>query len=80
MWRSKGVHRLEANADKFEKHAGVSTLNSPAQASVPAARAVGKLVGELEHRSARLADKIAGRAASTHRVNPFLKARARKAA
>lgn len=76
----KGVAQLAANAGKFEKSTGVSALNSLAHATVPAAEVASKLASRIEFRSNQLADKLAGKAASTQRPTAFRKARARKAA
>ena len=57
----KGVQQVAANASRFEKTLGVTTLNSLAVAAVPAAQAVTKVAAKLEAQSATLADKIAGK-------------------
>ena len=57
----KGVAQVAANASRFEKALGVTTLNTLAVAAVPAAQAVTKVAAKLEAQSGALADKIAGK-------------------
>ena len=57
----KGVVQVSANAGRFEKSTGVTTLSSLATAAVPAAQAVTKVVAKIEARSSELASKLAGK-------------------
>ncbi|QTN28124.1 hypothetical protein HZ993_23275 [Rhodoferax sp. AJA081-3] len=57
----KGVVQVSANAGRFEKSTGVTTLSSLATAAVPAAQAVTKVVAKIEARSSELATKLAGK-------------------
>ena len=59
----KGVVQVSANAGRFEKSTGVTTLSSLATAAVPAAQAVTKVVAKIEAKSSELATKIAGKPA-----------------
>ncbi len=59
----KGVQKVAANASAFEKRTGVSTLNSLAKATVPAATVVSSLAGKLEQRSSSLANTVGGKKA-----------------
>nr|WP_295784583.1 hypothetical protein [Rhodoferax sp.] len=59
----KGVVQVSANAGRFEKSTGVTTLSSLATAAVPAAQAVIKVVAKIEAKSSELATKIAGKPA-----------------
>ena len=59
----KGVVQVSANAGRFEKSTGVTTLSSLATAAVPAAQAVTKVVAKIEARSSELATKLAGKPA-----------------
>jgi len=81
----KGLQQVAANAATFQEKTGVSTLNTVAQAVVPAAVMVRDLAGKVEQQSALLVQKIAGNDAQVadapvKRETPFKKARARKAA
>ncbi len=82
----QGVARAAANAGKFEKATGVSTLNTLALAAVPAAEAVSKVAAQIEQKSSLLADRIAGKrpvsakAAAVKRTVKAKAARVRKAA
>lgn len=60
----KGVQQVAANASAFEKRTGVSTLNSLAKATVPAATVVSSLAGKLEQRSSSLANTVGGKKAT----------------
>lgn len=57
----KGVVQVSANAGRFEKSTGVTTLSSLATAAVPAAQAVTKVVAKIEAKSNELATKLAGK-------------------
>jgi hypothetical protein len=57
----KGVVQVSANAGRFEKSTGVTTLSSLATAAVPAAKAVTKVVAKIEAKSGELATKLAGK-------------------
>jgi hypothetical protein len=57
----KGVEQVAANASRFEKAMGVSTLNTIADAAVPAAQVVTKAAAKLEAQSGVLVRKIAGK-------------------
>jgi hypothetical protein len=57
----KGVEQVAANASRFEKAMGVSTLNTIADAAVPAAQVVTKAAAKLEAQSGVLVNKIAGK-------------------
>ena len=56
----KGVVQVAANASRFQKSTGVTTLSSLAVATLPAAQAVVKVAAKLEVQSGVLAKKIAG--------------------
>jgi hypothetical protein len=56
----KGVLQVAANANRFEKATGVSTLNTLAVAAVPAALAIVGVVSKIEAQSSALANKVAG--------------------
>jgi hypothetical protein len=55
-----GVDRVAANASRFEEKTGVTALNTLAQATLPGAVALCSLATKIEHKSAVLANKIAG--------------------
>ncbi|MES2582660.1 MAG: hypothetical protein V4627_08080 [Pseudomonadota bacterium] len=57
----KGVVQVSANAGRFEKSTGVTTLSSLATAAVPAAQAVTKVAAKIEAKSGELASKLAGK-------------------
>ena len=57
----KGVEQVSANASRFEKSTGVTTLSSLATAAVPAAQAVTKVAAKIEAKSGELATKLAGK-------------------
>lgn len=81
----RGVAQVAANAHKFEEKTGVTALNLLAQAAVPAAVAVTNLAGQIEQKSALLANRVAGSTgkaavAGVKRKPAAKKARARKAA
>ena len=80
----KGVQQVAANAARFQKSTGVTTLNQLAVVAVPAAQAVGKVAVKLEKQSDQLVNTLAGKTAqvkvaSVKRATPFKKARAAKA-
>ena len=82
---AKGVQQAAANASRFEKKTGFTTLHTVASAAVPAVDAIQKIANKLEAQSGQLVNRIAGTAAkvkvaAVKRVTPFKKARARKAA
>ncbi len=78
----KGVVQVSANAGRFEKSTGVTTLSSLATAAVPAAQAVTKVVAKIEARSSKLASKLAGKPvrAKAAKVAKAVKAAPAKAA
>ena len=81
----KGVQQVAANAARFQKSTGVTTLNKLAVVAVPAAQAVSKVAGKIEQQSDQLVNTVAGKTAkvkvaSVKRDTPFKKARAAKAA
>ena len=57
----KVVVQVSANAGRFEKSTGVTTLSSLATAAVPAAQAVNKVAAKIEAKSSELARKLAGK-------------------
>jgi hypothetical protein len=59
----KGVVQVSANAGRFEKSTGMTTLSSLATAAVPAAKAVTKVVAKIEAKSSELATRLAGKPA-----------------
>ena len=61
----QGLKQVAANASRFEKATGVTTLNTLAVAAVPAAQAVVAVAAKLEERSSALSKKIAGSNANT---------------
>ena len=82
----KGVAQAAANASKFEKATGVTTLHTIALAAVPAAEAVSKVAAKIEEKSSLLAKRVAGKGTVAHKVAAVKRtvkakvARARKAA
>ncbi len=81
----KSVEQVAANASRFEKATGVTSLNTFAMAAVPAAQAVSKVAARIEAQSVALARKIAGtqakvKVAAVKRTVAKKVARARKAA
>lgn len=66
----KSVVQVAANAGRFEKSTGVTTLTTLATAAVPAAQAVTKVVAKIEAQSGVLASKIAGKPAKVKAVAP----------
>lgn len=56
----KRVQQVAANASRFEKATGMTTLNTLAVAAVPAAQAVVGLVSKIEAQSGALASRVAG--------------------
>jgi len=75
----KGVAQVAANVSLFEEKTGVTTLNTLAQAAVPAAQTVSKVFGEIEKKSAALAQRAAGAKAKPAKRATARKPRARKA-
>lgn len=57
----KSVMQVAANAGRFEKSTGVTTLSALATAAVPAAQTVIKVAAKIEAQSGVLASKIAGK-------------------
>jgi hypothetical protein len=57
---TKGVQQAAANASAFEKATSISALSKLAEATIPAAEAVSKVVGRLESRSSAFAVYAAG--------------------
>ena len=82
----KGVAQAAANASRFEKATGVTTLHTIALAAVPAAQAVTKVAAKIEQQSSLLAQRVAGKtpvaakAAAVKRTVKAKAARVRKAA
>lgn len=81
----KGLEQVAANANRFEKSTGLTTLNTIAVAAVPAAVAVSNVAAKLEAQSDALVSKIAGskvkaKAATAKRAVAKKVARVRKAA
>jgi hypothetical protein len=82
----KGVAQAAANASRFEKATGVTTLHTIALAAVPAAQAVTKVAAKIEQQSSLLAQRVAGKtpvaakAAAVKRSVKAKAARVRKAA
>ena len=56
----KGVTQVAANAGRFEKATGVTTLKTLAEAAGPAAQAATKVAAKLEAKSGELVNVIAG--------------------
>lgn len=56
----KGLEQVAANASRFEKSTGLSTLNTIAVAAVPAALAVSSVAAKVEARSGALVTRLAG--------------------
>ena len=78
-----GVERVAANAGRFEEKTGVTTLNTLAKATAPSALVLSKLAGQIEHKSAQLASKIAAddvATASVKRTSAFSQKRTAKTA
>ncbi len=73
---AKGVQQVAANASKFEKATGNTTLNKIAVAAVPAAVAVSKVAGRVEKKTSLWVKVAAG----TTPKKPAAKRRAAKAA
>lgn len=59
----KSVVQVSANAGRFEKSIGVTTLTTLATAAVPAAKAVTKVAVKIEAKSGDLVTKLAGKPA-----------------
>ena len=59
---AKGVQQVAANANKFEKATGNTTLNKIAVAAVPAAVAVSKVAGQVEKKTSLWVVAAAGNA------------------
>ena len=82
---AKGVQQAAANASRFEKKTGFTTLQAVATATVPAVDAIQKIASKFEEKSGQLVNRVAGKHASVKvaavkRVTPVKKARARKTA
>ena len=78
-----GIERAAANASRFEEKTGVTTLNTLAKATAPSALVLSKLAGQIEHKSAQLASKIAAddvATASVKRTSAFSQKRTAKTA
>ncbi len=71
----KGLEQVAANASRFEKSTGLTTLNTIAVAAVPAAVAVNNVAAKIEAKSGALVRKMAG-----SKVKAKTATRARKAA
>jgi len=56
----KGVRQVAANANRFEKATGLTTLNTLAGAAIPAAQAVVEMAAKIEAKSSALAKKASG--------------------
>jgi hypothetical protein len=56
----KGVSQVAANANRFEKATGLTTLNTLAAAAVPAAVAVSGVASKIEAKSDQLVRSMAG--------------------
>jgi hypothetical protein len=56
----KGLEQVAANANRFEKSTGLSTLNTIAVAAVPAALAVSSVAAKVEAGSGALVTRLAG--------------------
>lgn len=56
----KSIEQVAANASRFEKATGLTTLNTIAAAAVPAAVAVSGVVAKVEAKSDQLVRNIAG--------------------
>jgi hypothetical protein len=79
----KGLDQVSANASRFEKSTGLSTLNTIAVAAVPAALAVSSVAAKVEARSGALVTRLAGAKKATAKRATARKPRttaARKAA
>lgn len=57
----KGVVQVAANATRFEKSTGVTTLNTLATKAVPVAQAASKVAAKLEEKSNLLVTKLGGK-------------------
>jgi len=75
----KGIEQVAANASRFDKALGVTTMTTLAVAAVPAAQAVSEVASKLEAKSGALVSKIAG-AKTAKRPAAKKATRARKAA
>jgi hypothetical protein len=82
----KGLQQVAANAVRFQKSTGVTTLNTLARVAVPAAMVVSKVASKLEQRSDQLVSAVSGNKvkakvkATAKRVTAFRKARTAKVA
>jgi hypothetical protein len=74
-----GVERAAANASLFEEKTGVTTLNTLAKATAPAALALSQLAEQVEQKTATLAGKIAGSHRTAKRTSAFGQRRAKAA-
>jgi hypothetical protein len=82
---ANGVQQLAANATRFEKSTGVTTLNTLAVAAVPAAESLTKVAALIEKQSGELVSKVSGKSikakvTAVKRTTAFKKARAAAAA
>jgi hypothetical protein len=78
-----GVERAASNASRFEEKTGVTTLNTIAKATAPAALVLSSLADKIEEKSAQLARKLAANTAApsgSKRTSAFSQRRASKAA
>ncbi len=78
-----GVERVAANASLFEEKTGVTALNTLAKVTAPSVGMLGKLVAQIEQKSAQLASKIAANDVITtraKRTSAFSQRRQTKAA
>ncbi|MEN9538812.1 MAG: hypothetical protein RLZZ126_1047 [Pseudomonadota bacterium] len=65
---TKGVQHAAVNAGAFYKATGINALNRLAVAAVPAAVAVSKVAGQIEHTSSLLKSLAAGKKTSFKRA------------
>ncbi len=84
-YAGKGIRQVAANASRFEKATGVTTLNTLADAAIPAAQAVVVIAAKIEAKSNALVKKAGGskakaKVAAVKRVAAKKVARVRKAA
>lgn len=81
-WATSGLDQVVANAYRFEEKTGLGTLNRLAGFVAPAAQAVTRLAGQLEHKSGELLSKVSGRttgSTAARHATPFKAARTRRA-
>lgn len=62
---AKGVQRIAANAERFDKATGVKALSTLGRAALPAAQVASKMADKIEAQAAQIAHKIAGDGAMT---------------